>query len=70
MADPYERYRAAIVRQLGEVFDLGEHSVKVGGDTMHDGCPIEAVFPADRFPCTFERGHDGPHSFIGLHVSP
>ena len=41
-----------------------------GGDTMHDGCPIEAVFPDDRFPCTFERGHDGPHSFIGLHVSP
>jgi hypothetical protein len=41
-----------------------------GGDTMHDGCPIEAVFSADRFPCTFERGHDGPHSFGSVPVSP
>jgi hypothetical protein len=29
-------------------------------------CPIEAVFgTADylRYPCTYGKGHDGPHSF-------
>jgi hypothetical protein len=32
-------------------------------------CPHEAVFgPADesRYPCTYARGHDGPHSFEGV----
>jgi hypothetical protein len=30
------------------------------------GCPIEAVFgTADylRYPCTYSKGHAGPHSF-------
>ena len=32
-------------------------------------CPIEAVFGGtdeERYPCTHDKGHDGPHSFEGM----
>jgi hypothetical protein len=32
-------------------------------------CPMEAVFGGDddeRYPCTYEKGHDGPHSYVGV----
>ncbi len=32
-------------------------------------CPMEAVFGGEddeRYPCTYEKGHDGPHSYVGV----
>lgn len=26
-------------------------------------CPVEAVFPDDRYPCLLDRGHEGPHQY-------
>ena len=40
---------------------------------MNATCPIEAVFGGaddERYPCTYAKNHDGPHSFEHPNLHP
>ena len=56
-----ERWLEEFISSLGASFKP-EAAVRQAG--RQSECPIEAVFPDRRIPCTYRRGHGGPHSFI------
>ena len=56
-----EAWLAEFISSLGASFKP-EAAVRQAG--RQSECPIEAVFPDRRIPCTYRRGHGGPHSFI------
>jgi hypothetical protein len=60
-------FRAAITAALAAA-EVTEALAAAEVTEARDDCPIEAVFGGadeERYPCTYAKGHDGPHSFEG-----